>query len=454
MFPLPATFDHSLLNDYVFFVRDGDFGLRKVYDNGWRLGGVAKIQTLGFSSNESAVLVGMSRRDWTLQVGGTVGNTFGPLAMDVVAHTDVFGVHGGYEVAFKLATPFQGERWNLVPQVDVLYQSADLVDYYFGVTPAEEIPGVRPAYMPGSAVTPSASLSLAYRLNPRWYITASAALEFLPDEISASPIVDRDQVSRVFVGIAYDAPVFIDMHAEQDAFDLSKLEVVVGAYFVRSETNVDLRASGIAPAAELEADRGLSDGEWTGVFDAIWRLQQYHRLELSYFELNRSDTITPAQDIRVGDTIFVSGDPMRNDFNTRVFRFGYSFSLFHDEQKELWLFGGLHVADVAYQASNSTETVDASMRSVLPALGAGLRVSPTERLSAAIKLELFDMNFGENPGRMSELRISGQYQLSDRWGVGLAYLTYRQDIDSGDANYPGDYQFDYRGPVAYVQARF
>jgi outer membrane protein len=449
-FPLPSTFVPAVMTDHVFFVRDGDFGLRKVYPSGWRVGGTVKPMALGYTSNQSPILFGMSRRDWSLQGGITAGKTFGRLAVDVGANTDITGAHDGQEYSFKIAMPFSGERWNFVPQIGVRYQSDDIVNYYYGVTPPEATPG-RPEYTPGSALIPRASVTLSYRFNPRWYMRLKASLDFTPDEITMSPIVDVDNASRIFVGIAYDAPVFTEFHESLDPFDHAKFELTLGAFFATMDSNTQVRNPLLGNFA---SNTKVKDDDVYGLVDGKWRFTSHHRIEFSYFSLDSDATFTPVQPIDLRDTIFIAGDPMRAQLETKALRIGYAFSLQHDDQKELSVFGGVGITEVEFHAANSTENVSFSTNSTLPALGAQLRLVFKHKLSAEVKIEFLDMNFGKHDGSMMDFRLNAQYQMFERAALGIGYIFFRQDVDSGDESFPGDYAFTFSGPVAFIRARF
>jgi len=453
IFPLPSTFDQAVFTDFSFYVRDGDFGLRKTLANGWQLGGVAKVQTLGYGTGDSPALDGMSRRDWTIQAGANAGRQFGPIRLDLMAQTDILDVHNGQEYTLKLALPFRWQSWQLVPQFDALYQSADLVNYYFGVTADEARPG-RPAYSPGGGTTLSGSVNLSWRIHPKWYLTASAQLDFLPDVITDSPIVSRDRVGRIVLGVAYDAPVFVAAHEENDPLDLSSFGLGLAAFYAQSESNVDLLGSGSSRDVDLESELGLDDSTWVAAFDVVWRLRLHHRLELSVFELSRDATTDLDNPLLVGDEIFAAGEVVTTEFNTRVIRLAYAFSLMQDEQKELAILGGVHVTDVEYRTSSNNQMVDASTTAILPVIGAHLRVNPTESLSGIARIEFFDMDTSQHGGSMTDFSVAGQYQFSDNFAVGAGYLWYRQDINSSDEDFTGDYRFDYRGPTVFLRARF
>ena len=451
VYPAPTTFGHPLLNEDPLFIRDSSIGLRKVSQSGWTWGGFAKIQSLGYGSNESEALLGMRRRSWTIQGGLMAGVRLGPVHADVLVSTDVANEHNGHEVDLKIAWPFDGGRHIVVPQLEFSHQSDDLVNHYYGVRPEEALPN-RPTYVPGSATTVTGSLEWAWRFSRRWYLNTMVAVEMLPDEIRNSPIVSEDRSWRVNIGVAYDGKTFVDPGAPGRPL-ASQFEIGVGAFFINAESNMDFR-NGNGSAANLEDSQGIDDTAVSIPLDLVWRKGRFHRVDLSYFELNRSSSTELAADLSVGDVTFASGDTLITDFDTRVLRFGYGFALFRDEQKDFSLFGGLHVTDIDYRVRGSSESIAASSTAFLPVIGARLRFTVTERLSGYANLELFQLDFDQHSGELLDFSVAGQYRFGRRFFVGGGYRFYRQDIDSGEDSFLGDYRFEYRGLFASLRAVF
>ena len=219
VYPITTTFDHAIQSDSTYFYRDGHIGLRTMTDSGWSAGVVANLQTLGHSSGDSEALEGMLRRSWTAQAGLTAGKRLGKWSFDIFTSWDVLDEHNGNETELKVARMFDAGRWQMVPQVEAVYQSGDLVRHYFGVE-SFEARSDRPEYQPGSAVTYSVGIDFSYRFHPRWYAILNTSVEWLPSEIRQSPIVDKDSLWRVTLGVAYDSGVFqdIDGGGSHDSF--------------------------------------------------------------------------------------------------------------------------------------------------------------------------------------------------------------------------------------------
>ena len=83
-----------------------------------------------------------------------------------------------------------------------VWQSADLTSHLYAVHVAEARTGLD-AYEPGGALNYEATLSATYRISRRWMALGSMMYRLLDDDVSASPIVDRDHDVGGFVGLAY-----------------------------------------------------------------------------------------------------------------------------------------------------------------------------------------------------------------------------------------------------------
>ena len=69
------------------------------------------------------------------------------------------------------------------------------------VTEAEA--DMRGAYHTDAAITPVARLDWNYQLTERWDLRFLANYRQLPDEISASPLINDNKVITVFIGGVY-----------------------------------------------------------------------------------------------------------------------------------------------------------------------------------------------------------------------------------------------------------
>jgi outer membrane protein len=158
----------------------------------------------GLDPNDSPFLDGMAARDGTVEAGLGLDWTPSAWAVRLTAFTDVLGRSDGQEVGVDLSRTwtFGRYRWGLTPAIGAVWQSSNLIDYYYGV-PAEEARPGRPAYSGGSAINLRASLLVFYRISARFNAIGLFQTQWLDNEIDDSPIVDERRSTFGLLGLNY-----------------------------------------------------------------------------------------------------------------------------------------------------------------------------------------------------------------------------------------------------------
>jgi outer membrane protein len=141
-------------------------------------------------------------RDYAIELGIEMlsGGRWG--ALQLTAFHDVSGTHGGYELYADYSYGWRKQHLYIEPSFGVSYKSADLNNYYWGVTEDEAGVVVLP-YQAGAGVNWHARLMLGYQLTRHWALSLVAEYERLNDEAAASPIVEEDEVLGWFAGVSY-----------------------------------------------------------------------------------------------------------------------------------------------------------------------------------------------------------------------------------------------------------
>lgn len=197
--PFPLLFYHR----GRFFVAGISAGYLLSSGSHHRLSLVAMPEFNRLSSQDSPQLAGIQSRRWSLN-GGASLELFGRWGRyDLSVFHDLLNRSNGTVVSTGYKYPLQLGRWQLTPGVGLRWQNANLVDYYYGVRPAEAIPG-RPAYAPGNALSPYADVSLSTPLTKHWRFRASVQYLRFADSIRHSPIVDRTGSTTLILGFTYD----------------------------------------------------------------------------------------------------------------------------------------------------------------------------------------------------------------------------------------------------------
>jgi MipA family protein len=142
-------------------------------------------------------------RDVAVEAGLSARLAFGNVEAEVEMLQDVSDTHGGMAVNASLATGVTvSDRFTVGAKVGATWMDADLATYSYGVLP-DEATGSLAAYRVKESVIPSISLHASYALADHVMLTGGVETSFLPGSVTDSPIVKRDTVTSVLVGLRY-----------------------------------------------------------------------------------------------------------------------------------------------------------------------------------------------------------------------------------------------------------
>lgn len=141
-------------------------------------------------------------RDYAAELGLEVltDGAWGQLQM--AAFHDVSDTHGGYEIHVDYSFGWRDQRFYIEPSIGVSHKSAELNNYYWGVTEDEAGIIVLP-YEASAGTNLHARLKVGYQLSRHWSLSMIAQYERLNDEAAASPIVEDQNVFGYFAGLVF-----------------------------------------------------------------------------------------------------------------------------------------------------------------------------------------------------------------------------------------------------------
>jgi outer membrane protein len=163
----------------------------------------AEYQFGGDVFEESSFLDDMEDRENTLMVGAGVSYE-APFEVDIDldVRTDVFGRHDGQIASLDLGRSLRWPKVRLSYGGGVTWNSSDYTGYFYGVRPGEARED-RPVYDPGDALIPFASLGLSWAPSDNWQFIINGTWEWLPGEITDSPLIVEDTQFSVITGLSY-----------------------------------------------------------------------------------------------------------------------------------------------------------------------------------------------------------------------------------------------------------
>ena len=215
--PIFVDLDIAWFGDRWFF-DNGDLGLTVVDNNAITASLVARVNSdrvffgnadtrfvsfdLAGTPLSEAVEFKVPDRDYAVELGVEMLSD-GPWgALQLSAFHDVSGTHEGYELYANYSYGWRNQRLYIEPSVGLSYKSADLNNYYWGVTEDEAGVVVAP-YEAEAGLNWHARLMVGYQLSRHWGLSLAAEYERINDEAAASPIVKEHDVLGYFAGVAY-----------------------------------------------------------------------------------------------------------------------------------------------------------------------------------------------------------------------------------------------------------
>ncbi len=156
-------------------------------------------------SDVSDELAGIDERYGDITAGMRVSGYVSDYLWQVQAWSDIGDTHDGFGGSALVGRNWQLRNWNLHALVGASYSSADTLDYYYGVTPAEASRGALSAYSAGAGVTYSAEVGLTYPLSESWIVRSTVRYGRVSDAIADSPLFEQPEkdVSAAIFNLSY-----------------------------------------------------------------------------------------------------------------------------------------------------------------------------------------------------------------------------------------------------------
>ncbi len=253
--------------------------------------------------------------------------------------------------------------------------------------------------------------------------------------------------------------------------------VYVGAFSASVDSKVNIIGDELPPGPPIDIEDilGVEDSKtvaWGGIG---WRFARRHSLEAEFFTLNRNASVTQPFEppLQIGDTIIESGT-VGTTYDTSVYRLTYGYSAIRTERSDLRLQGGLHFASLKANfgiegaicdsttvpstppgcppLGTSTENEDIS--SPLPHIGAAYSYAITPTVAFSVGAMGFAVEIDKIDGSIIEIDADIAWQPFRHFGFGAGYRYFKVDVESSGSDLNGKFEFEYQGPMVYVQATF
>jgi len=187
----------------LFLNSDHGLGAYVVNRNGWQVGTSLWFRR-GRYHDESSRIADLDDINTATQGRLFASYTAGPIVLGTTLARD-FGGSSGLTIDANAAWRHQlSPSTQISMGVQGTYGNSRYMQAWFGITPDQAHASQLPEYSPGAglrSVGPTASVSTV--LSHRWTVVAHVSDEFLTSKANNSPIVERNSLPTVAVGVVY-----------------------------------------------------------------------------------------------------------------------------------------------------------------------------------------------------------------------------------------------------------
>jgi outer membrane protein len=198
--PLP----HLIMRQSYFFIDGLKMGYRVAEGDRGYFDLVVTPRLSHLDTKDDGYLQGIEKRNYSVDGGISTQLRQGMMEFNLSAVTDLLDNSNGQELSVSLGNTYILANWmtTLTPALGIKWQSADLVNYYYGVKP-NEARANRPIYRGESSFNYYANVNTAALLTKRSTLFAMVEYEYLGEEISASPLLDEGKIVSIFLGYGW-----------------------------------------------------------------------------------------------------------------------------------------------------------------------------------------------------------------------------------------------------------
>jgi len=232
----------------------------------------------------------------------------------------------------------------------------------------------------------------------------------------------------------------------------------LGAMFSTADTRlrVDAGNGALGTTITLEDNLGYTKDKTLPMFDATWRINPRHRIELGYANLSRDAQKTITGEIRFGDTVFPVNTNVNSKFDSEVWRLTYGWSFYREGGNELSLLLGLHVTGFETKLEGAggrlVETSDYTVP--LPTIGlqGSWAFDPQWRVGGWV--QVFSLKYNDYDGSLINGALTAEYRINRNFAVGAGYSVYDYNLEVNKSRSRAKFEYQFAGPVLYLNAGF
>lgn len=260
---------------------------------------------------------------------------------------------------------------------------------------------------------------------------------------------------------AFSVSAWADEFGSQryDDAETDRLSVRLGSFFLRDSNTIvriDSSGGGLGTVVDFEETLNVESDAEVGRLDGYYRFNPRHRIDFSYFKIDRDGTVTLLDDIDFGDEEFDAGAEVDTVNNVEIFKISYSYSFIHVRQFEFGIGAGLHVSTVTFGLDapdlDTEERVEGT--APLPVFNFRGRYNFTPKLSLNGKFEWFFLEFEDYEGSFTDSVFTLEHQTFKNVGFGAGINRLNSTLSADDGDLRGEVESSTYGYLLFVNVGF
>ena len=235
---------------------------------------------------------------------------------------------------------------------------------------------------------------------------------------------------------------------------VEKFKLTAGIFVPINNTKVQVEANGSAAGTDIDfqKDLGFDAAQFTFMINFQWRISRRSRLNLSYYDMNRSATHTLQKDITFNDQTYHVNSSVSTYFNTAIYQFSYGYAFIEKPTYEVGVLIGAHTvgtkAGISLNGANTgiSQNGNFGFTAPLPDLGIWGGYAFTDRFAVNLDFDYLALTINNINGRLLAYDIVFSYKLIRQLDLSLAYSGLNFVVKTSKNNISGDFKWGYNGP--------
>ena len=231
-----------------------------------------------------------------------------------------------------------------------------------------------------------------------------------------------------------------------------------GAFLTDVDTTiaVDVNGGTIGTSVDLEDDLGYKNDKRINRINALYRFTDKHSVHYSFFQLNRSNAKSLEKTFIIGGEEYPVDAAVTSTFDYTIHYVSYGYALHNEEDYQFDLLAGLYYLKAGFSISAAGIGAAASVaeKGPLPQVGFNFNKPLADRWNLSLRSAILKFDIGDVDGLLVDTRLRVDYEVTDRFALGLAYNWQKFRVDILDSDLEGRFSMTTTGPELALLLRF